>query len=139
MSYAFIDGCQYIMPTHFGPMTGPRNSPNGTRFSRPDCRRIEILELPFRTEEGAIRDLLPPGFELMGEPIVTIVAVYMANIAWLAGRGYNTLGVTAPVRYIGERDTGEGVLQLVLWENLPEAILTGREQLGFSKLYCEHC
>ena len=51
--------------------------------------------------------------------------------------GYSTLGVTFQARYNGSRDRATGPLLLVLWENLTDPILTGREQLGFSKIYCE--
>ena len=61
----------------------------------------------------------------------------MTEIEWLAGRGYNTLGVTFPVVFQGKRDRAIGPFLLVLWENLADPILTGREQLGYSKIYCE--
>jgi hypothetical protein len=137
MTYVFEDNRQYIMPTHFGPMCGPRHTPTGGTFPQPDARAITIVETGFRTAPEHLKQLLPPGFELFDAPLVRITLVQMHNIAWLAGRGYNTLGVTVPVRFTGDRDRAEGPLQLVLWENLPDAILTGRDQLGFSKLYCE--
>ena len=61
----------------------------------------------------------------------------MTEIEWLAGRGYNTLGVSFPAIFNGERDRAKGGFLTVLWENLCDPILTGREQLGFSKIYCE--
>ena len=60
----------------------------------------------------------------------------MKEIEWLAGRGYNTLGVSFPVVFEGEVDRATGSLLTVLWENLTDPILTGREELGFSKIYC---
>jgi acetoacetate decarboxylase len=137
MTYKFLDDRQYLMPTHFGPMTGPRHGPSGNEFPQPDRRGMEIYQLSFRTEAAVLQELLPPKFEIVGEPTVTISAQYMNNIGWLAGLGYNTLGVSAAVRFVGERDSVEGNLLLVLWENLTEPILTGREQLGFSKIYCD--
>jgi len=40
-----------------------------------------------------LKEFLPPGFELMGEPVVTVFETYIKEIDWLAGRGYNVLGV----------------------------------------------
>ena len=60
----------------------------------------------------------------------------MKEIEWLAGRGYNTLGVSFPVEFSGNKDKARGNFLLVLWENLTDPILTGREELGFSKIYC---
>ena len=39
--------------------------------------------------------------------------------------------------YQGQKDRAAGPFLTVLWENLTDPILTGREQLGFSKIYCE--
>ena len=72
-----------------------------------------------------------------GEPVVTVFTENLKEIEWLAGRGYNTMGVTFPVHYEGKKDRAAGPLLTVLWENLTDPILTGREQLGFSKIYCE--
>jgi hypothetical protein len=69
--------------------------------------------------------------------VVTVAASYITEIEWLAGRGYNTLGVSFPAIFQGERDRAEGNFLAVLWENLTDPILTGREELGFAKIYCE--
>ena len=61
----------------------------------------------------------------------------MENIEWLAGRGYNMLGVTIPARLKARQRSITGPFLLVLWENLADPIITGREQLGFNKIYCE--
>ena len=39
--------------------------------------------------------------------------------------------------YQGEQDTVHGDLLLVLWENMADPIITGRDDLGFAKVYCE--
>ena len=69
--------------------------------------------------------------------MVTISASYITEIEWLAGRGYNTLGVSFPARFEGKEGKIEGNFLAVLWENLADPIITGREELGFSKIYCE--
>ena len=68
---------------------------------------------------------------------MTVDQTHLKEIEWLAGHGYNVMGVTFPVTYTGARDRAVGSFLTVLWENLTDPILTGREQLGFAKIYCE--
>ena len=86
------------------------------------------------TNPQQLEQLLPPGFFLDKEPLITVTASYIKEIEWLAGRGYNTLGVSFPVEFSGNKDKARGNFLLVLWENLTDPILTGREELGFSKM-----
>ena len=137
MPYSFQPDAMYRMPTHFGPRTGPRRGPDGRGFDCVNSPKSLSHSVSFLSHASAVEALLPPGFALEGEPVVTISATYMKEIDWLAGRGYNTLGASIPVTYSGRVDTVTGSLLLVLWENLTDPILTGREELGFSKIYCE--
>jgi hypothetical protein len=95
------------------------------------------VSVSFLTNAAQLNEFLPPGFELMGEPVVTVFETYIKKIDWLAGRGYNVLGVNFPIVYQGQNDCAVGPFLAVFWENLTDPILTGREQLGFSKIYCE--
>ena len=137
MSYPLNSDQMYRMPTHFGPAGGPRQGPDGRRFECKDNPKTLSLAVSFLTDPVQLAPLLPPGFSLTGEPVVTVAASYMTEIEWLAGRGYNTLGVSFPARFQGERDTATGNFLTVLWENLTDPIITGREELGFAKIYCE--
>ena len=61
----------------------------------------------------------------------------MYDIGWLAGRSYNIVRLTLPVRF---RDQGEllrGSFMPVLWESLADPIVTGRDELGHPKLWAE--
>lgn len=80
---------------------------------------------------------MPPQCVLDGEPVVTIEHIQLREVNWLAGRGYNILGVKFPVVYQGRAETARGAFLAVLWENMAEPILTGREELGYAKLYCD--
>ena len=138
MNYPLRKDAMYMMPTHFGPMCGPRQGPDGQKFMfAQDQRKVFAVSVSFLTNADQLKPLLPPGFTLNGEPVVTVFETFMKEIDWLAGRGYNVLGVTIPVEYKGEQDHAIGSFLTVLWENLTDPILTGREQLGFSKIYCE--
>ncbi len=136
MPYKLQHGRMYMMPTHFGPAAGPRQGPDGRRFEGLDSPRTTSYSVSFLTRSGQLEALLPVGFRLAGDPVVTVTVSYMTEIEWLAGRGYNTLGVSFPAEYSGKRDRARGPFLAVLWENLADPILTGREQLGFSKIYC---
>ncbi len=125
------------MPTVFGPMPGPRQAPEGRRFDWTRGPHRVSYAVSFLTREAALADLLPPGFRLTGEPVVTVELTYLTELAWLAGRGYAMLGVRYPVRFEGQRDRVEGAFLAVLWENLADPIVSGREELGFAKLWCE--
>ena len=137
MPYQFDPDEMYRMPTHFGPRTGPRRGPDGRKFECRDNPYSTSISLSFLSNSAQLERFLPPGFALEGEPVVTVSASYMTEIEWLAGRGYNTLGVSFPVRFEGEVDRLSGNFLTVLWENLTDPILTGREEIGFSKIYCE--
>ena len=137
MAYAFQRGKMYRMPTHFGPLMGPRQGPDGRRFECEDNPKNTSISVSFLSNAAQLEALLPDCFELNGRPIVTVYATYMKEIEWLAGRGYNILGVTFPAVFKGTEDQVRGPFLSVLWENLCDPIITGREELGFSKIYCE--
>jgi hypothetical protein len=137
MGYEFEPGVMYMMPTHFGPMSGPRQGPDLKPFSHVASPKSTTYTISFLTDSSQLAALCPPGFAVANEPVVTIASVHMTEVEWLAGRGYNVLGVMFPVIYTGERDRAAGPLLAVLWENLADPILTGREQIGFAKIYAE--
>ena len=57
------------------------------------------------------------------------------NVTWLAGRAYHMFGVSVPVRHTSSNGTRtEGPFDFVLWENMTECILAGREYSGVSKI-----
>ena len=137
MPYQFIPGKMYRMPTHFGPRTGPRQGPDGRKFENKNTPKTTSIAINFLTNSEQLEMLLPERFKLAGEPVVTVAASYMTEIEWLAGRGYNVLGVSFLATFKGEQDQVTGRFLTVLWENLTDPIITGREELGFAKIYCD--
>ncbi|MCY3917350.1 MAG: acetoacetate decarboxylase family protein [Chloroflexi bacterium] len=137
MPYPLDPDKMYYMPTHFGPRTGPRQGPDGRKFECIDNPLGTAYSVSFLSNARQLQAFLPPGFSLDGEPVVTVSSNHMTEIEWLAGRGYNVLGVSFPVQFSGEQDQARGSFLTVLWENLTDPILTGREEIGFSKIYCE--
>jgi len=137
MNYTFVPGSIYRMPTHFGPLMGPRQGPDGRTFDCVNNPKTTTLSISFRTNPEQLEALLPDCYELVGEPIVTVHSSHMKEVEWLAGRGYAMLGVSFPAKFQGKVDKVEGSFLSVLWENLCDPIITGREELGFAKVYSE--
>jgi len=137
MSYTFDTNRFYRMPTHFGPSLGPRQGLNGRRYANLETSRDLSVQATFKAETCQLEKLLPPGFSLSEPSTICLTFCYSKDIEWLAGRGYNTFGISVPVTFTGQQDTVNGDLLLVLWENMADPIITGREDLGFAKVYCE--
>ena len=133
MSYALIPGQSYRMPTHFGPNPGPRQQAAGGFHPDDQGQRSVAVWATFDADREQIAALLPEGFEPSAHPDLTVEIKNMTNIGWLAGRGYSVVFVTTGVTYAGE----EGRFKLVLWENAADPIITGREELGYPKVFAE--
>jgi acetoacetate decarboxylase len=137
MSYRFEPGRIYRMPTHFGPAPGPRQLPSGVVADPKRSPRRLSVTASFLTDGALLERHLPDGFSLAGEPIVNVEFHYMTDIDWLAGRGYTMIHVGWPVRFAGKRDQATGRFLAVVWENLADPIITGRDEIGHPKLYAE--
>jgi hypothetical protein len=137
VSYRFEEGRIYRMPTHFGPAPGPRQMPRGIGSdSKQRPRRLSVVA-SFLTESSLLERHLPDDFALAGEPVVTVEFHYMTEIDWLAGRGYTMVQVGWPVTFAGRQDRVTGKFLAVVWENLADPIITGRDEIGHPKLYAE--
>ena len=137
MSYRFEAGRIYRMPTHFGPAPGPRQSPDGIAYDTKRSPRRLTVSASFLTDPARLEQHLPEGFTLAGEPVVTVDVHHMTDIDWLAGRGYSMIHVGWPATFTGSRDRATGRFLAVIWENLADPIITGRDEIGHPKLYAE--
>ncbi|WP_172385871.1 acetoacetate decarboxylase family protein [Streptomyces sp. MNP-20] len=132
----FDPGHTYRMPVAFGPLPGPRQALPGSP-PRGGEASITSYVLRFPTTAEALTELLPPGFALHGEPVVTVEYTELTDVPWLAGRGYDTFAVKLPVRFEGREDRVTGSFVAVVWENMADPIITGREELGYAKLFAD--
>lgn len=139
MTIEFKPGVRYRMPVVFGPAPGPRQKLDGTIWKAEETgtMKAQWMTVSYRTSRAGLERILPPGFALRGEPQVHVSLAFFSNLYWLAGRGYGILNVEVPVVYTGRTETIEGAFCPVLWEGVPDAILTGREELGFPKLFAD--
>ncbi|ACL01962.1 Acetoacetate decarboxylase [Desulfatibacillum aliphaticivorans] len=120
---------QYMMPAHFGPRN--RKAPSGWYHN------VTSMVVSYRTDREKLSAYLPEPFEVAEDPIITIVYSCNKEVDWLAGHGYNLIGVNASVVFNGAVDRLEGFYTLVMWENLADPILTGREVQGIPKIYAD--
>ncbi len=126
----------YRMPTVFGPVPGPRNVPEEKTHLR-YTKETTVLTVTARTDHAMLSALLPPRCTLDGDARLEVSVWNLSRIGWLAGRGYNIVMVRVPATFAGEEESVRGYFIPVLWESLCDPILTGREELGWPKLYAE--
>ncbi|PLW86993.1 acetoacetate decarboxylase [Halioglobus japonicus] len=116
------------MPVHFGPRpTSPRSS--GW------YRDVTSMTLSFLTDAEHVAQYLPQPYSVAEVPVVRITYACNRDVDWLAGHGYNLVSVSVAAKFQGERDQLEGNYCLVMWEDLADPILTGRELQGIPKLF----
>jgi len=139
MPFEIMPGVRYRMPAVFGPAPGPRQKADGKPWPLEETgtMRAEWMTVKYRTDRSAIESKLPSGFILRGEPLVAVSLAYFNNLYWLAGRGYGIVIVDFPVTYQGQSERIEGAFCAVMWEGQADAIMTGREELGFPKLFAD--
>lgn len=139
MPFTFRPGVRYRMPVVFGPAPGPRQKLDGTPWTAEESGIADVqwATLAYRTRRAKLEALMPPGFRLNGEPLVYVTLGFFRNLYWLAGRGYGLVNVEVPVVCEGRDQAVEGGFCLALWEGRPDAITTGREELGFPKLFAD--
>lgn len=130
---------RYRMPTIFGPAPGPRQHPEGRMWTREESGTMQSdwMRVAYRTDADKLARLLPPGFELRGDPVLSVSCAWFNNLYWMAGRGYGILSLDFPVTYRGKDEVIDGSFCPVIWEGRPDAIMTGREELGFPKMFSE--
>lgn len=136
MAFNPIRGRYYRMPVFFGPTPGPREWPPGFKCDFNVTPKRRVIGARFLSNAAQLEAFLPSCFRLWGDPVVTVEVQYMKEFAWLAGRGYNMADVKFDVVYTGKGEPVHGTLVLVRFEDLPDPILSGREELGHNKLWC---
>jgi len=134
----------WTMPIAFGPMPGPRQSFEGKPRDLSESTTI-TSSITFKTSRTMLQNFFPPGskqFSFTSPGTVafaSISQVTLDGLEWLGGKGYDFIRIQIHgVTYIGkDGKTIQGTYVPVLWENLTDSILSGREELGMPKLYSE--
>jgi hypothetical protein len=81
MPYKFRLGKMYRMPTHFGPSLGPRQGEVGRKYANVDSPKVTSLKVSFLTRREKLEELIPEGFEVAAEPVITVRASYIKEIS----------------------------------------------------------
>ena len=98
--------------------------------------RNTALSTTFLTDTDLAASLLPGPFRLADEPLVNVSIVQCEDVDWLAGRPYNLVGVEVAAVFDGQEDKDvRGALCVIMWENMTEPILGGRDHSGVPKVY----
>jgi 3-hydroxybutyryl-CoA dehydrogenase len=121
---------RYMMPVHFGGLHQGENTSGW-------YRDVTMMVVPFLTDREKLAAYLPSPFGVAEQAIVTVAYAHSKDVDWLAGRGYNLVAVTAAAVFNGENEQLEGQYSLVWWENLADAILSGRELTGIPKIFAD--
>ena len=134
---------RWIMPVEFGsPWEYREGAPEEIQeeIAKATYPRISTsMSVSFLTNKEQLEPILPEGkgLELRGEPIVSVSTSYLGALAWLAGRSYALIIVGIPVTFNGKERQIHGSFSPVIWENMTEPILAGREGIGWSKIYAD--
>jgi hypothetical protein len=131
----------YRAPVGFGPAASPRQTPQGDRFDWSKARTTTV-GITHNVSVESVQKLLPQGYKVdVGDSNVTQVlfeVMELRNLPWLAGRGYNTWGIYfANIRCDTIKEPRKGSYMAVLFESFTDPITTGREELGFPKIWAE--
>jgi len=129
MPFVFDETRGYMMPFHFG----PRPFGRGTG----QYHDVTAMSITYLTDRDRLSAYIPPPFEVGEVPFVSVSYSMNQQIDWLAGHSYNIVSVNASVVFNGQEDHFTGTYPLVLWENLTDPILTGREIEGIPKIYAD--
>ncbi|MCA0900058.1 MULTISPECIES: acetoacetate decarboxylase family protein [Microbulbifer] len=120
----------FAMPAHFGPRGSDARASGW-------YRDVTMMVVSYVTDGEKLARYLPEPFSLDDEPVITVVYACNKQVDWLAGHGYNLIGVHANARFDGRHDQLRGTYTLAMWENLTDPILTGRELQGIPKIYAD--
>ena len=131
-------------PTVFGPLPGPRQDMLGRTHAHSLQRsKTTNTVIKFKTSATLLRNMFPNdrySFEKADTVAIASFALEsLENLEWLGGSGYEIFALYVHgVSYkLGDGQTLKGTYCPVMFENLTDPILTGREELGFPKLFSD--
>lgn len=136
-------------PIGFGPMMSPRQNIGHQSLLNPRGDRLGgalslVATIRFRTSATLLRNIFPKEAYSFIKPDTVAEASYVfqgiENLSWLGGGGYNlVLFQVHDVQHTSDVDgqVRQGSFVALVMEDLTDPILSGREDLGWPKLYSE--
>ncbi|KAF1962602.1 FAD/NAD(P)-binding domain-containing protein [Byssothecium circinans] len=128
------------MPVPFGPFPGPRQDHLGNQRDW-SAATFSTASIRFRTSRTLLQNLFPTPAFRFASPDTNCFATFslsaLGNLPWLGGHGYNHFGLYIHgVEYTNENgEKVTGTYLPVLFENLADPIVSGREELGMPKVF----
>lgn len=129
-------------PLSFGPHVSPRQDHLGRPIPSAHTQ-FTTHSVRFKTSATYLRTLFPtPSFRFSSPGTVaeaSFQCTQLNGLDWLGGRGYNYFGLWIHgVEYV-KKDGSivSGSFLPILIENLADPIITGREELGMPKVFCD--
>lgn len=131
--YKLEPGVPYTMPTA-SEFRDPRPwEQGGMRYGK-----VTSLGVTFVTDPKLAARLLPEPFRLGDEALISVAESVCEDVDWLAGKKYNLVGVDVAAVFDGEVDRDvRGTFCVIMWENMTEPILGGRDHSGVPKVYAD--
>ncbi|KAK5948540.1 hypothetical protein OHC33_010436 [Knufia fluminis] len=132
-------------PTAFGPFPGPRQDAWGRSY-KDDLQRTTTVKatIKFKTSATMLRNIFPSSAYAFEKPDTIATAAFVVesfkNLAWLGGGGYDLLALYI---YGVQYTPGDGNAVVngkycpVMFENLADPIISGREELGVPKVFSD--
>lgn len=127
----------FMMSKEFGPCGGPRRRPDGKRFVYDDYIDYNAYGvIAEAADPKQLEKLIPPG-AVLRNPYFIFSIDWLRQIPWLGKHEYALMYVLINIAVDGDNGPVSGQFTSTVWENHVDPILTGREQLGWCKIYCE--
>lgn len=131
------------MPISFGPSPGPRqalytNKPQPARHST-----FTTASIKFKTSRTFLQNLFPTKAFTFKSPGTVAYASFsqttLGKMEWLGGSGYRHFGLYLHgVEYKKQDGTSiNGTYMPLLFESLTDPIVSGRDELGMPKVFCD--
>lgn len=131
------------MPIGFGPFPGPRQDAYGRALQEGLERTFSTISIKFKTSRTYLETLFPTSQFRFKNPATvcqaSISVTELGNMQWLGGKGYRHLGLYIHgVEYVKKDGSViSGTHMPILFESLTDPIVSGREELGMPKLFCD--
>ncbi|KAK2764508.1 hypothetical protein FQN54_009203 [Arachnomyces sp. PD_36] len=129
------------MPLSFGPMPGPGQDP--TEQSRGKSFSSSVTaSIRFKTSRTLLQNMFPTSSFCFQSPdtiaYATLSCTTLDNVDWLGGGGYSSLGLYLHGVQYTQRDGSvtNGIYLPVMFEDLADPIISGREELCMPKIFC---
>lgn len=138
-----IPNAYWRMPTGFGPMPGPRQTHLGLPRDATNAKTTSA-SITFKTSRTMLQTMFPHTqgqrwkFQSPGTyAYATFTQTTLEDLEWLGGLGYKLISLSLHgVEYEQEDgSTVKGQYVPVMFEDMADPIVSGREELGIPKVY----